>query len=121
MSDRGAEHSKLSVEDRKTDAAAAPASVSQLLTFNAQLPISPGRRAWRRFKQNGLAVFGAGYIAVLLLLIAAWPLGLKLASVCGSNGAAFSRTYDPDQLSEVQFAPPSVRHWFGTDVHGRDL
>ena len=29
--------------------------------------------------------------------------------------------YAPDQFSDVQFLPPSSRHWCGTDVHGRDL
>jgi peptide/nickel transport system permease protein/oligopeptide transport system permease protein len=27
----------------------------------------------------------------------------------------------PEQLSDDQFQPPSLKHWFGTDVHGRDL
>ena len=29
--------------------------------------------------------------------------------------------YDPDTLRDAQFAPPTAKHWFGTDVHGRDL
>ncbi len=29
--------------------------------------------------------------------------------------------FDPNQLGEDQYASPNSRHWFGTDVHGRDL
>jgi peptide/nickel transport system permease protein/oligopeptide transport system permease protein len=29
--------------------------------------------------------------------------------------------FAPNQLSDAQFTSPSSQHWFGTDVHGRDL
>src|SRR6185295_4116209 len=29
--------------------------------------------------------------------------------------------YSSDAISDAQFQPPDGRHWFGTDVHGRDL
>jgi peptide/nickel transport system permease protein/oligopeptide transport system permease protein len=28
---------------------------------------------------------------------------------------------DLDKITDAQFQPPSAAHWFGTDVHGRDL
>ena len=40
---------------------------------------------------------------------------LKLSS------AAFVQVHAPNQLSDAQFAPPGGRHWFGTDLHGRDV
>ena len=33
----------------------------------------------------------------------------------------FVSPYLPDQISDSQFHAPSPEHWFGTDVHGRDL
>jgi ABC-type dipeptide/oligopeptide/nickel transport system permease subunit len=77
--------------------------------------MSPGRRAWRRFKQNRIAVASAWYLAVLLTVVLAWPIWLK---VCGPG---FARLHDPGQLSDSQFAVPGAQHWFGTDVHGRDV
>jgi peptide/nickel transport system permease protein/oligopeptide transport system permease protein len=29
--------------------------------------------------------------------------------------------HNPNQLSDAQFSPPGSQHWFGTDVHGRDI
>lgn len=82
---------------------------------------SPGARAWRRFRKNRPAVISAWFLAVLVLVVVGWPLLLKAAGAAGDTGAGFAHTYDPDQLSDNQFQPPSGKHWFGTDVHGRDV
>jgi oligopeptide transport system permease protein len=37
------------------------------------------------------------------------------------SGAGFAELHSPNQLSDAQFSPPNAQHWFGTDVHGRDL
>jgi peptide/nickel transport system permease protein/oligopeptide transport system permease protein len=76
---------------------------------------SPGQRAWQRFKGNRAAVLSAWYLVLLLAIILSWPVLLK---ICGADFAQF---HNPDQLSDAQFAPPGAQHWFGTDVHGRDL
>ncbi len=77
--------------------------------------LSPGQRAWLRFKRNRAGVIAAWYLALLLLAVAAWPLFLKMAP------AHFAQAHYPDALSNAQFAPPDMRHWFGTDIHGRDV
>jgi len=82
---------------------------------NPPLPLSPGRQAWRRFRKNRPAVGSSIYLAMLTLVILAWPLLLAVV------GGSFGHDHAPDQLSDAQFAPPSLHHWFGTDVHGRDL
>src|SRR3974390_1739104 len=82
---------------------------------------SPGRRAWRRFKHNRLAVFSGWYLLALLAFVIAWPVALELANISSSGGKAFAVKYDPDTLSDLSFSPPTAAHWFGTDVHGRDL
>ena len=66
---------------------------------------SPNRRAWLRFRDNRPAVMASVFLLVLIALALAWPL-------ISSQG---------DVHSEAQFAAPSGGHWFGTDVHGRDL
>ncbi len=67
---------------------------------------SPRRRAWRRFCRHRPAVFALVFLAALSTLVVAWP---------------WLAPYDQEKTSEGQFQPPSARHWFGTDVHGRDL
>ena len=67
---------------------------------------SPGRRAWRRFRENKSAVISAWFLSAVIALVLIGP---------------FISPYNPDALSDDQFQPPTARHWFGTDVHGRDV
>jgi len=68
--------------------------------------LSPNQRAWRRFRRNKPAAISAILLLVLLALVLIWPVVSQ---------------YKPDATSDAQFHPPSSEHWFGTDVHGRDL
>ena len=80
-----------------------------------QQPISPNQQAWRRFKKNRPAVLSAWFLVIVLLAMVAWPVLLKIA------GGDFAKWHYPDQLSDGQFAAPTMQHWFGTDLHGRDV
>jgi ABC-type dipeptide/oligopeptide/nickel transport system permease subunit len=68
--------------------------------------LSPNQRAWRRFRKNTPAVVSLVIFIVLVLLVLIWP---------------WIAPYSWNTTSEAQFAPPSNNHWFGTDVHGRDV
>jgi oligopeptide transport system permease protein len=68
--------------------------------------VSPGRRAWRRFCRNRLALGSSIFLILVGLLVV---------------GVPWLSPYSPVQLSDAQFLPPGNAHWFGTDVHGRDL
>jgi ABC-type dipeptide/oligopeptide/nickel transport system permease subunit len=80
-----------------------------------RLHASPGQRAWARFRKNRLAVSSAWYLVFLLVAIFAWPILLKV------SGSEFAKLHDPDRISDSQFLGPSSQHWFGTDMHGRDV
>lgn len=67
---------------------------------------SPNRHARQRFQQNRLAVISAWFLLAVVALVLIWPLVAP---------------HNPDALSDEQFRPPSLSHWFGTDVHGRDV
>jgi peptide/nickel transport system permease protein/oligopeptide transport system permease protein len=95
MSEPKVESSKLRVE---VGAPAQPTPVSSHL--------SPNQRAWRRFRRNRLARFSAWFLAGVVLLVLLWPL---------------VSPHNPNALSEDQFQSPTAKHWFGTDVHGRDV
>ena len=82
---------------------------------NMQQHLSPNQRAWRRFKKNRPAILSAWFLVFLLIAIVVWPIVLKVA------GAHFAQFHNPNQLSDSQFSPPDSQHWFGTDVHGRDI
>jgi ABC-type dipeptide/oligopeptide/nickel transport system permease subunit len=77
--------------------------------------MSPGQRAWARFKRNRAGMVSAWYLVILLAAVIVWPIILEIAP------AAFSQTHDPDKLSNLQFATPGAGHWFGTDLLGRDV
>jgi oligopeptide transport system permease protein len=68
--------------------------------------LSPNRRAWRRFFRNRPALISGVFLAAMVALILIWPL--------------FS-PYSPVAISDLQSVAPTGKHWFGTDVHGRDL
>jgi len=87
----------------------------------AQERQSPLRLAARRFRRNRPAWWSAWYLILLLAMILLWPMVLELAGTAGPRFAALAQDHDPDRLSDSQFAPPNRTHWFGTDVHGRDV
>lgn len=72
----------------------------------ASAPLTPNQRAWRRFRRNRPAVISAVFLTVVIALILLWPL---------------ISAHSPNSISDDQFAKPSAEHWFGTDVHGRDV
>ena len=49
------------------------------------------------------------------MLFRSWPVILK------TSGTNFAHLHNPNQLSDAQFSPPDAQHWFGTDLHGRDI
>jgi oligopeptide transport system permease protein len=68
--------------------------------------LSPNRRAWRRFVRNRPAFISGVFLLAAISAILFWP---------------FLSPYDPVAISDLQSIAPSGKHWFGTDVHGRDL
>lgn len=68
--------------------------------------LSPNQRAMRRFMANRPALISAILLAAITLLVLLWPL---------------VSPYSATALSEAHSEAPSAAHWFGTDVHGRDL
>lgn len=77
--------------------------------------VSPARQAWWRFKRNRAAIVSAWFLIFLIAAVLVWPVILKISS------AHFAQLHNPNNLSDAQFTPPGAQHWFGTDLHGRDL
>ena len=91
------------------------------LTSEIPFLLSPRLKALRRFRQNRLAHLSAWFLCLLIISTVTWPAALKVAGWCGPAGMRFSSAHLPEVVSDSQFEPPGWNHWFGTDVHGRDL
>jgi peptide/nickel transport system permease protein len=66
-----------------------------------------GRRSWRKFRRNGLAVAG---LVIVVILLAMAIFGPVIAP------------YKPDVTNfQLPMHPPGPGHWLGTDELGRDL
>jgi oligopeptide transport system permease protein len=68
--------------------------------------LTPNQRVWARFRQNRPALLSAIFLGLLALAVLCWPLVAP---------------YRPERSYAGQFRAPDLQHWFGTDVHGRDL
>lgn len=68
------------------------------------LPPPPG--VFRRLRKNRTA-FGA-------LLLLSFIVGFTILWPC-------FMPYEPGATSGLQFAEPGLKHWFGTDINGRDM
>jgi ABC-type dipeptide/oligopeptide/nickel transport system permease subunit len=68
--------------------------------------MTPNQRAWLRFRRNKPAFISLVFLTLLVLLVVVWPL---------------IAPYPVNAITDEQFQPPDWKHWFGTDVHGRDL
>ena len=68
--------------------------------------MTPNQRAQLRFRRNTPATISLFFLIGLTLLVVLWP---------------WVAPYSWETISDAQSQPPSWKHWFGTDVHGRDL
>ena len=91
---------------------------AQSPSLKARIPLSPNQKAWRRFKGNRVAVFSGVFLLATFSLVLAWPI---LSSPAIAVRLPKAVGHSPLALSESQFTAPTAEHWFGTDVHGRDL
>ena len=85
---------------------------------NPRPHLSPNQRAWRRLRRNRLTLASGFFLVAFALLILVWPL-FELPGIAPRLFKAM--TWSPTTLSDAQFQAPDAGHWFGTDVHGRDL
>lgn len=92
--------------------AAIPATaIAQTADWESVEQIGLWQDAWQRFRRNWMAVFGAGVVAVLILVAIAAPLLVH-----------FGLLIDPlkQQVEQIEAGPGVGGHLLGTDELGRD-
>lgn len=90
-------------------------------SVEGQPSLSPNQRAWRRFRANRFASACGMFLAVLLVVILFWPVLSSPGVAKAMPGFLSAGLHTPTEHSAELFAPPSAQHWFGTDIHGRDI
>ncbi len=89
------------------DAPRTPPSASLAIEAADRAERSPRAQVWRRFKQYRPAIFGLGFILLLLVLAIFAP---------------WITPYDPESVdTSLRGAEPSAAHWLGNDDIGRDI
>jgi oligopeptide transport system permease protein len=83
--------------------------------------LSPNQRAMRRFKRNRPAVAGLIFVLGIVLVVLISPLLQSKPVAMRLPGALKTVAQNPNQTSDIQFSTPTPAHWFGTDIHGRDI
>ncbi len=91
-----------------------PARIVSKSSLDEQALVRPSRSfwqdAWHRFIHDRLSVMGGLIFAFLcvLAILAPWISG-------------YVTGYDPNKINlSENYAPPGLKHWFGTDEYGRD-
>src|ERR1044071_413123 len=85
---------------------------------SAEATRSLSRDAWLRPGKNRLAVAGLWILAGLALVCVFGPILGRLPAAFLPAG--LSHSYAEQDLA-ARIAPPSARHWLGTDQLGRDV
>jgi oligopeptide transport system permease protein len=83
--------------------------------------LSPNQRAWRRFRRNKLAVTGLFFIMAVLFVVLFSAIVQRPNVAKQLQGVFQALAQHPNEISDVQFSKPTPTHWFGTDIHGRDI
>ena len=69
-------------------------------------PLTPNQQALRRLRRHRPAMISAAWLAMMILMALLVP---------------WWSPHGTGQGSDLQFSAPDRTHWFGTDVHGRDV
>lgn len=84
-----------------------PRRTATALDTNERAERNPRVQVWRRFKRYRPALFGLGFIGMLVVLAVFAP---------------WIAPYDPDAIdTSLRGAGPSSAHWLGNDDIGRDI